>query len=90
MDIVEKQWGEILHDAKELGSATTTLFYIHLVIHCPPGTWVTINSSEIGRLLNITNPYNHLKRIIDAGLGERINNGHHGTKFRLLKNYAPF
>lgn len=84
---MKKNWELIVGDSRSIGSASTTLFYLYLVNHLEPNTPTLVNTRKISHILGITNPYNHLRKLVDTGLIKRENKGVHGTILTLLKSY---
>lgn len=86
MDINFKKFKK---DSKVFHSASTAMLYLHIIDECN-GTMVPtfINVSQISRDTGITNPFLHMRRILEAGYITRENRGVHGTKITLTKDYT--
>lgn len=78
---------QLLQDCRQFKSPATTLFYLGIVLQAEPKKWSVINIRQIAKDIGITNPYKHMKRVVDAKLLKRENLTIHGTRVFLHSDY---
>lgn len=76
-------------DSLALNSASTAMFYLNLIDKCDSvGQPTMVNISQVSRECGITNPYLHMRRLLDAGYIRRKGKTIDGTEVTLVRDYT--